>query len=93
MIWLAAALGTIAAVVAGTRWLRVMQREHYIAGSATVVTRRWFARRPPNAALALVGVAAMVVTFAAPRGTSRCRRDRRGRHGGIVPVRHDRARA
>jgi UDP-N-acetylmuramoyl-tripeptide--D-alanyl-D-alanine ligase len=49
------ALAALAAtLVAGFRWLRVMQREHYIPGSALATARRWARCRPPNGALAAV---------------------------------------
>jgi UDP-N-acetylmuramoyl-tripeptide--D-alanyl-D-alanine ligase len=56
----AAALAAIAIAIADFRWLRVMQREHYIAGSALTTARRWARCRPPNQVLAaLTGVAAL----------------------------------
>jgi UDP-N-acetylmuramoyl-tripeptide--D-alanyl-D-alanine ligase len=60
--------GAIPAVAAGAaiavadfRWLRVMQREHYIAGSGLATARRWARSRPPNQVLAaLTGAAALI---------------------------------
>lgn len=58
---LVAAVALIALVIADFRWLRVMQREHYIAGSCVAVALRWARSRPPNQVLALgTGVAAIV---------------------------------
>ncbi len=48
----AALVGPLAA---GYRWLRVCQREHYIAGSCLTIARRWILRRPLN--LLALGVA------------------------------------
>ncbi|HUP17191.1 MAG TPA: Mur ligase family protein, partial [Acidimicrobiia bacterium] len=52
-------LGAIAgAMVGGLRWLRVAQREHYMAGSVFRFARRWWRSSGPNLillALALVG--------------------------------------
>jgi UDP-N-acetylmuramoyl-tripeptide--D-alanyl-D-alanine ligase len=52
-----------AVVIADARWLRVMQREHYIPGSCTTVALRWARRRPPNQVLAPVAVAAAVLAL------------------------------
>jgi UDP-N-acetylmuramoyl-tripeptide--D-alanyl-D-alanine ligase len=55
-----AAAAVAAIAVADFRWLRVMQREHYIAGSCLVTARRWARCKPPNQVLAaLTGVAAL----------------------------------
>jgi UDP-N-acetylmuramoyl-tripeptide--D-alanyl-D-alanine ligase len=43
---------TIAAALGGgVRWLRIAQREHYIAGSVTRFALRWWGSRPENMAL------------------------------------------
>src|ERR1017187_4980793 len=56
-----ALVALIAIVVADFRWLRVMQREHYIVGSCLTVAVRWARVRPPNQVLApVMGVAAIV---------------------------------
>jgi len=58
------ALVPLAAVaIADARWLRVMQREHYIPGSCTTVALRWARRRPPNQVLAPVGAAAALLAL------------------------------
>jgi UDP-N-acetylmuramoyl-tripeptide--D-alanyl-D-alanine ligase len=56
----AVALGAtvLSIVCADLRWLRVAQREHYLAGAAARFGRRWWAGTPSNAALALVAVLA-----------------------------------
>lgn len=53
--------GLLATGVAGYRWLRVSQREHYIAGSCLTTARRWITRRPLNAAVGLVAIVALVL--------------------------------
>lgn len=56
---LAAALGALAAAVpAGLRWLRVIQREHYLPGAATRFARRWWRSSGLNRALAAVSLLA-----------------------------------
>ena len=63
-------IGTVACalalVPAGARWLRVAQREHYLAGSTTRFAWRWWALRPPAPALAVVALAGAGVAFAYP---------------------------
>jgi UDP-N-acetylmuramoyl-tripeptide--D-alanyl-D-alanine ligase len=46
---------------AGVRWLRVAQREHYLAGSCARFAVRWWGRTAPNQLLALVAVAGVVL--------------------------------
>lgn len=41
----------LAAVPAGLRWLRVAQREHYLAGSVTAFSGRWWTSGPLNRVL------------------------------------------
>ena len=45
MIWAMPVLGAAAVVVAGIKWLRVAQREHYVAGSVSVFRRVWVVSR------------------------------------------------
>ena len=61
----ALAVATIAAAAAGAalagiRWLRVAQREHYLAGSLLRFTRRWWARNPVHGALATCAIGSAV---------------------------------
>ena len=51
----------IATVLAGMRWLRVAQREHYLPDSATRFALRWWVRRPLNAAGLVAAVAGLVL--------------------------------
>jgi len=55
-----------ALVPAGVRWLRVAQREHYLAGSCTRFALRWWGRTPPNQALALLAVAGIGLSASWP---------------------------
>jgi UDP-N-acetylmuramoyl-tripeptide--D-alanyl-D-alanine ligase len=52
----------VVAVPVGLRWLRVAQREHYIAGWTTRIAWLWLQVRPLNLALALV--AALLILIA-----------------------------
>jgi UDP-N-acetylmuramoyl-tripeptide--D-alanyl-D-alanine ligase len=52
-------LCVIAIKLAGIRWLRVGQREHYLAGSVGRFFWRWW-REPRNAALLCLGVAGVI---------------------------------
>lgn len=61
----AASLASAAVLAADLRWLRVMQREHYIAGSCTAVALRWAECRPPNQYLGPVLAAAGIVALGA----------------------------
>lgn len=79
------ALTASAALVGGPRWLRIAQREHYIAGSVTRFACRWWVSRPVNKVLAAIlllsvgcayagwwegAAVAGVVSVAAPLGLS-----------------------
>jgi UDP-N-acetylmuramoyl-tripeptide--D-alanyl-D-alanine ligase len=62
-----AAWGVVAACVlallpAGARWLRVAQREHYVADSTSRFAVRWWTAEPLDLALALVALAGVVVS-------------------------------
>ncbi len=52
--------------VAALRWLRVAQREHYLAGSTTKFAWRWWRCTAPNAALISVGIVALIAGFIWP---------------------------
>jgi UDP-N-acetylmuramoyl-tripeptide--D-alanyl-D-alanine ligase len=56
-----AVLSLAALVPVGLRWLRVAQREHYIAGWVTRLALLWYARLPVN--LLILGVAVLLVIF------------------------------
>ncbi|MGY6500724.1 MAG: Mur ligase family protein [Acidimicrobiales bacterium] len=67
MTLIAVAAGVAATGYGLLRWLRVAQREHYIAGSCLVTARRWVSTRPPNPlllALMIVGATATVAAEA-----------------------------
>ena len=59
-------LGAAGSAAAGLRWLRVAQREHYLAGSTTRFAVRWWKIRWQSATLLGLGVAALVVAFWVP---------------------------
>ena len=56
----------VGAVPAGIRWLRVAQREHYLAGWVSTFARRWTRARPANAVLMLAMALATVAATEAP---------------------------
>jgi len=60
--WLAFAALVLSLLPAGMRWLRVAQREHYLAGSVRRFARRWWTVRPDNVALATLGLAGLVLS-------------------------------
>jgi len=64
--WLGVAAGIVASVPAGLRWLRVIQREHYLAGSTSRFAVRWWRSSVMNVVLVVVGLAAAVVSFFEP---------------------------
>jgi UDP-N-acetylmuramoyl-tripeptide--D-alanyl-D-alanine ligase len=62
-----ALVALLAVVIADFRWLRVMQREHYIPGACLTVALRWARKRPPNQVLApVLGVAALLALTGRP---------------------------
>lgn len=63
MIWLLAAACAAASVPAGLRWLRVAQREHYLAGSVTRAATRWQQSHPLNRLVELAGFFGIVAAF------------------------------
>lgn len=59
----------IALGLAGVRWLRVAQREHYLAGSAVRFARRWWASSRSNQVLWVIGaVGAVLSTWSSVAG-------------------------
>ncbi len=62
MIWLLAAACVLATVPAGLRWLRVAQREHYLAPSATRFASRWWLSGPINQVLIVVALAGVIAS-------------------------------
>ncbi|HEX3566467.1 MAG TPA: Mur ligase family protein, partial [Acidimicrobiales bacterium] len=61
--WIVVGACIVAVAPSGLRWLRVAQREHYLAGSSTRFAARWWTVTPLNAALALVAVAGAVASL------------------------------
>ncbi len=64
--WVTVGCCAAACVPAGLRWLRVAQREHYLAGSVIRFAARWWWSTLANASLAVVAVAAAVASAARP---------------------------
>jgi len=54
------------AVAGSLRWLRVAQREHYLAGASSRFAWRWWTSSPASAALGIVGVLAALAAMALP---------------------------
>lgn len=54
---------TAGAALAGVRWTRVAQREHYVAGATSRFAWRWWARQPLGAGLAAVALAATAAAY------------------------------
>jgi len=59
---------SVATALAGIRWLRVAQREHYIAGSVSRFALRWWRRGPGSVAGAAAALAGAVVAWRWPLG-------------------------
>jgi UDP-N-acetylmuramoyl-tripeptide--D-alanyl-D-alanine ligase len=65
-LWVAVAAGVVGSVLGGLRWLRVAQREHYLAGSSLRFGWRWWAGSGLNRALWALGVVGVVVSAFEP---------------------------
>jgi UDP-N-acetylmuramoyl-tripeptide--D-alanyl-D-alanine ligase len=65
---LAVAVGVVATTLAGLRWLRVAQREHYLPGSASRFAVRWWLGLGPNRLLGLAVVVGIAGTVVRPLG-------------------------
>ncbi len=64
--WVTTAACLLASGASGVRWLRVAQREHYLAGSVSLFALRWWRSSPSNAAIAAVALAAVGLSFRWP---------------------------
>ena len=60
MIWALLAACLLAAIPSGLRWLRVAQREHYLAGAVATFAGRWWTSRIANASLLALMVIGLV---------------------------------
>jgi UDP-N-acetylmuramoyl-tripeptide--D-alanyl-D-alanine ligase len=58
--------GVVAVVLADLRWLRVAQREHYLAGSVSIFVKRWWYSIPANFALLIIALVALVFSAVFP---------------------------
>jgi UDP-N-acetylmuramoyl-tripeptide--D-alanyl-D-alanine ligase len=63
LAWVTLATCVLACAPSGLRWLRVAQREHYLAGSVSRFAARWWRVTPVNTALAVLAVAAAVASW------------------------------
>ena len=63
MTWVLAAVCGLATVPAGLRWLRIAQREHYLAPSVTRFAWRWWSSGLRNTALLLLAVVGVIGTI------------------------------
>ncbi len=66
MTWIVAGACLVAVLAQGPRWLRIAQREHYLASSVSRFALRWWRSRPGNVALFVVAVATAAAAFALP---------------------------
>jgi UDP-N-acetylmuramoyl-tripeptide--D-alanyl-D-alanine ligase len=66
--WVATAASAATALLAGIRWLRVAQREHYLPGATSRFALRWTASIPRNMVLAAVATAGVVAAAVVPVG-------------------------
>lgn len=64
--WIASGCCWASLLPAGARWLRVAQREHYLAGSATRFAFRWWIRVRTNAPLVVVAFVATTLSWRWP---------------------------
>ncbi len=63
MTWVLAVVCGIASVPAALRWLRVAQREHYLAPSVTRFAWRWWTTGPSNQFLLALGLVGVIGTL------------------------------
>lgn len=63
MSWVVASICAVASIPAGLRWLRIAQREHYLAPSVSRFALRWWTHGPANIALLLMALAGVVGSF------------------------------
>ena len=66
MIWALVAACALATVPAGLRWLRVAQREHYLASSVTRFALRWWTSGPINLVLLLTMLVGLIGSLWSP---------------------------
>jgi UDP-N-acetylmuramoyl-tripeptide--D-alanyl-D-alanine ligase len=63
MIWVLAAVCGVASIPAGLRWLRIAQREHYLAPSVSRFAWRWWTTGSSNLGLSALGLVGIIGTF------------------------------
>ena len=64
MIWVVLSAGVLATIPAGLRWLRVAQREHYLAGAVATFAGRWWTSGIANVILLVLMVIGLVGSMA-----------------------------
>jgi UDP-N-acetylmuramoyl-tripeptide--D-alanyl-D-alanine ligase len=64
--WTVLGIAVVALVPAGLRWLRVAQREHYLAGAPARFAWRWWLSEPANVALAGAALAGTALSVRWP---------------------------
>lgn len=64
--WVSASLCWASLIPGGARWLRVAQREHYLAGSASRFSLRWWFRVPTNTPLFAAAAVALGLAWPWP---------------------------
>jgi UDP-N-acetylmuramoyl-tripeptide--D-alanyl-D-alanine ligase len=67
MIWFLAVAAIAASIPAGLRWLRIAQREHYLAPATTRFALRWWTATPANLALLAAATVGVVGSLFDPR--------------------------
>jgi UDP-N-acetylmuramoyl-tripeptide--D-alanyl-D-alanine ligase len=66
LAWIGFGTCAMASVLSAPRWLRVAQREHYLAGSSFRFAWRWWRLTPANPVLLILGFSAAVLSFSRP---------------------------
>lgn len=61
-VWIGTTLAVLALAPAGLRWLRVAQREHYLAGATGRFALRWWRCEPANVLLVVVALAGLAAS-------------------------------
>jgi UDP-N-acetylmuramoyl-tripeptide--D-alanyl-D-alanine ligase len=60
--WAVLAAAVVSIGIGGMRWLRIAQREHYLPGSVSAFTLRWWLSAPGDITLLIVGLFALAAS-------------------------------